>query len=183
MVTKGERAGEQIRSLELTYTYTVCVSVVSNSLWPRSSPGSSDHGIFQARTLEWVAISFSRGSSWPRVQTWVSCISCIGRWILYHCAPGKPYIHTCCCSVIRSCLVSDSLWPHGLQHARPPCPPPAPGACPSSCSLRRWCRQLSQPLTSSSPSALNLPQHQGLFRWGVCLQQMTKLLELPLQHQ
>ena len=114
MVTKGERAGEQIRSLELTYTYTVCVSVVSNSLWPRSSPGSSDHGIFQARTLEWVAISFSRGSSWRRVQTWVSCISCIGRWILYHCAPGKPYIHTCCCSVIRSCLVSDSLWPHGL---------------------------------------------------------------------
>ena len=35
---------------------------------------SSVHGIFQARVLEWVAISFSRGSSWPRDRTWVSCI-------------------------------------------------------------------------------------------------------------
>ena len=37
-----------------------------------SLPGSSVHGIFQARVLEWVAISFSRGSSWPRYQTRVS---------------------------------------------------------------------------------------------------------------
>ena len=35
--------------------------------------------------------------------------------------------------------MSDSLWPHGLQHARPPCPSPSPGVCPSSCSLPRWC--------------------------------------------
>ena len=38
-----------------------------------SLPGSSGHGIFQARILQWVAISFSRGSSWPRDQTQVSC--------------------------------------------------------------------------------------------------------------
>ena len=38
-----------------------------------SLPGSSVHGILQARILEWVAISFSRGSSWPRDQTWVPC--------------------------------------------------------------------------------------------------------------
>ena len=38
-----------------------------------SPPGSSVHGIIQARILEWVAISFSRGSSQPRDQTWVSC--------------------------------------------------------------------------------------------------------------
>ena len=38
----------------------------------RSSPGSSVHGIVQARILEWVAIPFSRGSSQPRNQTWVS---------------------------------------------------------------------------------------------------------------
>ena len=47
-----------------------------------SPPGSSIHGIFQARILEWVAISFSRGSSWPRDQTWVSCVSCINWQIL-----------------------------------------------------------------------------------------------------
>ena len=40
-----------------------------------SLPGSSTHGIFQARVLEWVAISFSRGSSWPRDWTQVSCIA------------------------------------------------------------------------------------------------------------
>ena len=42
-----------------------------------SPPGSSVHGILQARILEWVAISFSRGSSSPRDQTQVSCVSCI----------------------------------------------------------------------------------------------------------
>ena len=46
--------------------------------------GSSIHGIFQARILEWVAIFFSGESSWPRDQTHISCVSCIDRWILYH---------------------------------------------------------------------------------------------------
>ena len=45
-----------------------------------SAPGFSVHGFSQARILEWVAISFSRGSSWLRGQTQVSCI---GRRILY----------------------------------------------------------------------------------------------------
>ena len=39
-----------------------------------SLPGSSIHGIFQAIVLEWGAIAFSRGSSWPRDRTWVSLI-------------------------------------------------------------------------------------------------------------
>ena len=38
-------------------------------------PDSSVHGILQARILEWVAIPFSMGSSWPRDRTWVSCIA------------------------------------------------------------------------------------------------------------
>ena len=47
-----------------------------------SLPGSSIHGIFQARVLEWTAISFSRGSSQPRDQTCVSCIAdrCFTIW-------------------------------------------------------------------------------------------------------
>ena len=49
-----------------------------------SPPGSSVHGILQARILECVAIPFSRGSSRPRDRTLVSCISCIGKWILCH---------------------------------------------------------------------------------------------------
>ena len=51
-----------------------------------SPPGSSVHRIFQAKILECVAISFSRGSSRPRDWT---CISCTGRQVLYHWATGE----------------------------------------------------------------------------------------------
>ena len=47
-----------------------------------SPPDSSVHGIFQARILEWVVISYSRGSSWSRDQTDISGVSCIGGGIL-----------------------------------------------------------------------------------------------------
>ena len=52
-----------------------------------STPGSSVHGILQAWILEWVAIPFSRGSSWPRDRTHVSCIA--GRFFTTE-LPGKP---------------------------------------------------------------------------------------------
>ena len=56
-----------------------------------SPPDSYVHGILQARILEWVAVHVSRGSSQPRDQTHVFCVSCIGRWILYHsCHLGTP---------------------------------------------------------------------------------------------
>ena len=55
--------------------------------YPReyNPPGSSVLGIFQASILELVAVSFFRGSSWSRVWSSVSCISWIGRRILYQC--------------------------------------------------------------------------------------------------
>ena len=49
-----------------------------------SPTASSVHEILQARILEWVAISFSRGSSWPRDRTCISYVSFIGRRVLYH---------------------------------------------------------------------------------------------------
>ena len=65
------------------HSESICRSVVSNSLRPMdcTPPGPSVHGILQARILEWVAISFSRGSSQPRNQTWVSCVA--GRFLTY----------------------------------------------------------------------------------------------------
>ena len=58
----------------------MCVShsVMSTSSLPHglySSPGSSVHGIIQAKILEWVAIPFSRGSFWPKDRTQVSCVA------------------------------------------------------------------------------------------------------------
>ena len=50
-----------------------------------SPPSSSVHGIFQARILEWVTSSYSRGSFWSKDQTHIFCVSCVGRQIIYHC--------------------------------------------------------------------------------------------------
>ena len=62
-------AGPKLES-EVTQLCPTLCDPMDCSLW-----GSSIHGIFQARLLEWVAISFSRGSSRPRDQTLVSCIA------------------------------------------------------------------------------------------------------------
>ena len=58
-----------------------------------SPSGSSVRGILQARILEWVAISYSRGSSWCRDWTYVSWVPCIGRQILYHCATWEALVN------------------------------------------------------------------------------------------
>ena len=50
-----------------------------------SPPNSSVHGTLQARILKWVAIFYLRRSSWTKDRTCVSCLSCIGRRVLFHC--------------------------------------------------------------------------------------------------
>ena len=70
--------------------------------------------------------------------------------------------------------MSYSLWSHGLQHARPPCPSPTPWACSISCPWVGDAIQSSHPLLSPSPPALNLSQHQGLFKWVSCSHQVAK---------
>ena len=63
----------------------------SESVMDCSPPGSSVLGILQAGTLEWVAISYSRGSSRPKDRTRVSYVSCTGRQVLLPLVPpGKP---------------------------------------------------------------------------------------------
>ena len=72
------------------YIYGILVVYSLSHVWLScntmnySPPGSSSHGISQARILEWVAISYYKRSSQPRGWTHVSCVSSIGRWILYH---------------------------------------------------------------------------------------------------
>ena len=63
--------------------------------------------------------------------------------------------------VVSHPVMSDSLWPHGLQHARLPCPSPSPGEGQTHIHWVGDAIQPSHPLTS--PSALNPSQHQGLF--------------------
>ena len=87
MLTAGMKL-KDVCSLEGKLWQTcVCACMLSCSVmsdFMHWTPGSSDPGVFQIRTLEWVVISYPRGSSGPSVQTHICCISCIGRWILYH---------------------------------------------------------------------------------------------------
>ena len=73
----------------------------------------------------------------------------------------------CLQSVSQSGLsvVSNYLQPHGLQHTRPPCPSPTPGVIQTHVHWVNDAVQPSHPLTSPSPPAFNLSQHQGLFQW------------------
>ena len=104
-----------------------------------------------------------------------------GREILL--GEGSPIKHSCCramfcvtpilgwlssqcqsSGVQFNCTVeSDSVPPHGLQHARSPCPPPTPRAYSNSCPLSRWCHPtISSSVPPSSP-AFNLSRHQDCF--------------------
>ena len=132
-----------------------------------SPPVSSVHGNSQAGMLEWAALSSSRGSCW--IKDWVSpalagvffyhwdtwetpysLIFCVYNWdcVIW------PHLHSPGLGVssereelsFSHWVMSDSLWPHGLQHTRPPCPSPSPRVCPSSCPMNQWCH----PTISSS---------------------------------
>ena len=72
----------EVKSLQL------CPTLCSPMDW--SLPGSSIHGIFQTRILEWVAVPTSRGSSQPRDQTCTFCVSCIAGGFFIAESLGKP---------------------------------------------------------------------------------------------
>ena len=87
-------------------------------------------------------------------------------------------------SVQFSCsVVSDSLQPHGLQHARPPCPSLTPGVYSNSCPLSWWCHPTISSSVIPSPPTFSLSQNQGLFQWVSSSHQVAKVLEFQLHHQ
>ena len=69
-------------------------------------------------------------------------------------------------------VMSDSLWPHESQHARPPCPSPTPGVYPNSCPLSPWCHPaISSSVVPFSSCPQSLPASESflmsqLFAWG-----------------
>ena len=84
-------------------------------------------------------------------ETWAAALDPdLGTYIVYWGPPldseSAPGLSKLVSMLQVSPVVSDSLWPHGLQHARPPCPSPTPRACPNSCPSSRWCH----PTISSS---------------------------------
>ena len=80
-------------------------------------------------------------------------------------------------------VMSNSLWPHGLQHARLPCPSPTPGACSNSCPSSQWCHPT---ISSSSVPFLSCLQYfppSGSFPKCQFFNQVAKVWEFQLPHQ
>ena len=87
-------------------------------------------------------------------------------------------------------VVSDSLWPHGLQHARPPCPSPTPGAYPNSHPLSRWCHPTISssvvPFSSclqSFPASWSFPMSQLFASGGQSIGVSASTSVLPMNTQ
>jgi len=170
------------------YIHCCCCCLVSQScptLWDSIDccpPGSSVHGIFQARILEWVAISFARGSSQPRDPIHVSCIS--RHWqadslpMSHH---GSPY--TCIRSdQIRSVTQSCPTLCDPMNHSTPGLPVHHQLPEFTEIHIHRISDaiQPSHPLSSPSPPAPNPSQHQSLFQWVNSSHEVAKVLEFQL---
>ena len=84
--------------------------------------------------------------------------------------------------VFTRSVMCETMWPHGLQHTRLLCPSLPPGVCSNSCRVGDAI-QPSHPLSSPSPPAFSLSQHQGLFQWISSSPQAAKILELQLHRQ
>ena len=145
------------------YVWTVkyeILSVMSDFLWPPMD--YMVHGILQARTLEWVAFLFSRGSSLPRDWTQVACIA--GRFFQFNSVQFSSVAQSCLilCDPMN-CSIPGSPVHHKLQELA------QIYVCWVSDAI-----QSSHPLSSPSPPAFNLSQHQDLLQSVSSLHQVAK---------
>ena len=90
--------------------------------------------------------------------------------VLLGCSEGlMTFLHVSVQYQSSRSVVSDFLWPHELQHTRPPCPSPTPGVHPNSCPLSRWCHLTISSSVVSFSSCLQSFPTSGSF-------QMSQLL-------
>ena len=173
-----------------------------------SPPGSSIHGILQARTLEWVAIAFSNAWKWKVKSESEVAQSCPTPSDPMDCSPPGSSIHgifqarvlewgaiafsenvprtminrqRLINSVQFSRLVVSTLCdPHGLQHARLPCPSSTPRAYSNSCARSQWCH----PTISSSvvPFSSRLQSFPASRYFSMSQFFASGVLEFLLQH-
>ena len=118
-----------------------------------------------------------------RDQTHVSCISCTGRQILYHCitreAQFLQFSSVQSLSHVRLFVTADSM------DCGTPCFP-VHHQLPEfihSCPLSGWCHPTISSSAIPFSSLFNLSQHHGLFQWVISSHEVAKVLEFQLQHQ
>ena len=161
-------------------------SGLSDSLWPHELAPQAPLSLGFPRQEYWSGLPFHSPGNLPDpgielrspVLQMVSSIA--GGFFTNWATRERRYTHTHTHthSVQVSCsVVSDSLQPHGLQHARLPCPSLTPGASQTHVHWVRDAIQPSHPWSLPSPLAFSLSQHQGLFQWVSSLYQVAKVLE------
>ena len=140
-------------------TYCVAQRTLLNALWWPKWEGNAKKEIYVMYTYGRFTSLYGR--NWHNIVKQLCCGCCwlVAQSCLTLCDP-------------MDCSSPGLLVPHHL---------------PKLAQIHVHCisdaTQPSHPLLPSLPSALNLSQHQGLFQWVSCLHQMTKILQLQLQHQ
>ena len=112
--------------------------------------------------------------------------TCNWYWAIFHILNSSTWLGVVVLDsrVQFSCsVVSNSMWPHGLQHARLPCLSPTPGVYSNSCPLSWWCHPaISSSVVLFSSHLQSFPA-AGFFIWVSSLHQVAKVLEFKLQYQ
>ena len=132
----------------ITYLYLFCTFLICLFWYPFWSSSNISCSFllqelclcffFCRQTLDYVKCPMLSVPCFFLLKNWLVCtftFLCLTVW----------FISNTSVQFSRS-VVSNSLWPHESQHARPPCPSPTPGVHPNSCALNRWCH----PAISSS---------------------------------
>ena len=143
--------------------------------------------------VECVAYPFSSGSSWTSNRTRVSCIAgeFFTNWAIreahWGCINGRDGIKIQLSVQFSHSAMSSSLWLHGLEHDRPPCPSPTPRVYSNSCPLSWWCHPTISsslvPFSShlqSFPTSGSFPVSQFFAPGGQSIGVSASALVLPM---
>ena len=164
---------------------TVCLLSRFSCVWlcdamESSPPDSSVHEILQTRTLEWVSMPSSRGFSQPRYWNMFPAAPAlqVDSLLLSHQGSQKnptrndsnireketqPSVQFSSVQFSHS-VMSESLWTHGLQHTRPPCPSPPLRVYSNPCPLSQWCHPTISSSVIPFPSSLQSFPASGSFQ-------------------
>ena len=113
-----------------------------------------------------------------------------GRQAIYDISCVCVCVCVCVCMHAKSHQLSDPLWPHGLQHTKPPCPSSTPGVYPNSCPLSLWCHSTISssvvPFSShlqSFPESGSFQMSQFFASGGQCIGVSASTSVLPMNIQ